>query len=74
MHVLTGASDDSYGCMGWGPDKDGVNGVYLRKTIPEQAAKALELCLRGIAPKILTWGQYAEAAYNMFERKVRRCS
>lgn len=115
--------------MGWGPDKDGVNGVYLRKDVPlqvsgdsrrpalstprpwppfpsqdqwghrlgeamqpcsaqpqptqlghavlpalpvrpPQAAKALEICLRTIAPKILTWSQYAEAAYNMFEKNV----
>jgi hypothetical protein len=35
-----------------------------------QAAKALEVCLRTVTPKILTWGQYAEAAYNLFEKAV----
>lgn len=35
-----------------------------------QAAKALEVCLRSIAPKILTWGQYAEAAFNLFQKTV----
>jgi 3-ketoacyl-CoA synthase len=56
--------------MGWGPDKEGVNGVYLRKDVPVQAAKALEACLRSVAPRILTWTQYAEAAYNLFEKAV----
>lgn len=37
---------------------------------PVQAARALEVCLRTIAPKILTWGQYAEAAYNLFQKAV----
>ncbi|WIA34976.1 hypothetical protein OEZ86_013257 [Tetradesmus obliquus] len=70
VRVHTGADDGAYSCMGWGPDKNGVNGVYLRKDVPLQAAKALEACLRNIAPKILTWGQYAEAAYNLFEKAV----
>jgi hypothetical protein len=35
-----------------------------------QAAKALEVCLRTIAPKILTWGQYAEAAINLIQKTV----
>jgi 3-ketoacyl-CoA synthase len=70
VRVHTGADDGAYSCMGWGPDKDGVNGVYLRKDVPLQAAKALEACLRTIAPKILTWSQYAEAAYNLFEKTV----
>ena len=56
--------------MGFGPDKEGINGVFLRKDVPMQAAKALEVCLRTIAPRILTWGQYAEAAYTHFERTV----
>lgn len=62
VRVHTGADDESYGCMGWGPDGEGINGVYLGKNVVYQAAKALELCMREIAPKILTWGQYAEAA------------
>jgi hypothetical protein len=36
VRVHTGADDGAYGCMGWGPDKDGVNGVFLRKDVPQQ--------------------------------------
>jgi hypothetical protein len=65
-----GADDASYSCMGWGPDKDGINGVYLRRDVPIQAAKALEVCLRAVAPRILTWRQYAEAAANLIQKRV----
>ncbi|GBF90942.1 hypothetical protein Rsub_03797 [Raphidocelis subcapitata] len=70
VRAHTGQDDGAYTCMGWGPDKKGVNGVYLRKDVPVQAAKALEVCLRRLAPSIITWGQYAEAARNLFERRV----
>jgi 3-ketoacyl-CoA synthase len=74
VRVHTGADDESYGCMGWGPDgtvqKQAVNGVYLRKSIPMVAAKALELCLKQITPKIMTWQQYGEAAYHMYQKNV----
>lgn len=36
MRVHTGGDDDAYSCMGWGPDKDGINGVWLRKDVPLQ--------------------------------------
>lgn len=36
VRVHTGADDDAYGCMGWGPDREGVNGVWLRKDVPLQ--------------------------------------
>ena len=56
--------------MGWGPDKAGINGVFLRKDVPIQAAKALEACMRTVTPRIMTWQQYAEAAANVFEQRV----
>lgn len=66
----TGQDDDAYRCMGWGPDRDGVNGVWLRKDVPLQAARALEHCLREVAPRVVTWGQCAEAAASAFRRTV----
>jgi 3-ketoacyl-CoA synthase len=70
VRAHTGQDDASYNCMGWGPDAKGINGVYLRKDVPVQAARALEVCVRRLAPSIITWGQYAEAARNLFERRV----
>jgi hypothetical protein len=36
VRVHTGADDDAYSCMGWGPDREGTNGVWLRKDVPLQ--------------------------------------
>lgn len=57
-------------CISWGPDEDGVNGVFLGKDVPQQAGKMLEAVIRAVTPKIMTWTQYAEAAYWMFEKKA----
>ena len=70
VRVHTGQDDDAYGCMGWGPDRDGVNGVFLRKDVPLQAARALEHCLRAVAPRVLTWAQCGAAAANLARRRV----
>ncbi|KAI8470967.1 MAG: FAE1/Type III polyketide synthase-like protein-domain-containing protein [Monoraphidium minutum] len=60
--VHTGQDDTSYKCISWGPDEDGVNGVFLGKDVPQEAGKMLQA--------IMTWGQYAEAAYWMFGKRV----
>lgn len=39
VRVHTGADDDAYSCMGWGPDRDGINGVWLRKDVPLQVSR-----------------------------------
>jgi hypothetical protein len=44
--------------------------LVLLMVIGPQAARALEACLRTIAPRIMTWGQYAEAATNLFAKAV----
>jgi hypothetical protein len=48
----------------FGPDKDGVNGLLLSNHLPKYAGKVLERCVRQIAPKIMTWGQYAGVAFT----------
>ena len=70
VRVHTGQEDDAYGCMGWGPDRMGVNGVFLRKDVPVQAARALEHCLREVAPRIMTWRQLAEAGASIVRRRA----
>lgn len=44
--------------------------MYLGKDVVDQAGKALTLALTSISPKIMSWGQLAEAAANMVHRKV----
>jgi 3-ketoacyl-CoA synthase len=55
--------------ISWGPDEEGINGVYLGKDVPLQAGKMLERVIAAATPKIMTWGQYAEAAVNIVGRK-----
>ena len=70
VRVHTGQDDTAYNCISWGPDQDGINGVYLGKDVPVQAGIMLEAVIKLITPKIMTWSQYAEAAYFMYNKKV----
>lgn len=42
----------SHSCMSWGPDPDGINGVYLGKNVAAEAGKALQMALTAITPKV----------------------
>lgn len=44
-------------------------GIFLYKDLPTEAGLCLEKCLKKITPQIMTWGQYAEAAYAIAARK-----
>ncbi|GAX73324.1 hypothetical protein CEUSTIGMA_g778.t1 [Chlamydomonas eustigma] len=70
VRVHQGCNSDSYGCMSWGPDGDGVNGVYLGKNLVACAGAAIESAIRLMAPRVMTWQQYGEALYNMAQRNV----
>jgi 3-ketoacyl-CoA synthase len=50
--------------LNWEPDENGINGLVVTKTLPSEAAVALEKAMRKMAPRIMTWGQYAEAAVH----------
>jgi 3-ketoacyl-CoA synthase len=50
--------------LNWEPDENGTNGLVVTKTLPSEAAVALEKAMRKMAPRIMTWGQYAEAAVH----------
>jgi 3-ketoacyl-CoA synthase len=66
----TGQDDEAYGAVRWGPDPDGVNGLYLSRAIVNHAGDALEGCLKAVTPKILTWSQLGQGAANMLARSV----
>ena len=70
VRVHHGANDDSYNCMSWGPDAQGVNGVFLGKTLVAAASMAIEEVIRKVTPKVMTWQQYGEAAYGMAQQKI----
>lgn len=70
VRVHTGQDDAAYRCISWGPDPEGINGVFLGKDVPLQAGIMLEAVIKAVTPKIMTWGQYAEAAWFMYNKKV----
>lgn len=36
VRIHTGQDDAAYRCISWGPDPEGVNGVFLGKDVPLQ--------------------------------------
>lgn len=60
--------------MGWGPDSSGINGVFLGKDVVKHAGTAMEMCVRNIAPKILTWKQYGEVRTVIYIETELRCA
>lgn len=44
--------------------------MVITKTLPSEAANVLEKGVRKITPRIMTWGQYAEAAVNYIQQGV----
>lgn len=53
VRVHTGADDDAYSCMGWGPDKEGINGVWLRKDVPLQVRAGIRQAGKSAYPTAL---------------------
>lgn len=67
-----GAADTkAFEAVHFGPDEEGYNGLLLSKDLPKYAGKVLERCVRKIAPKIMTWRQYADAAAYCLEKGWR---
>jgi 3-ketoacyl-CoA synthase len=56
--------------MGFGPDENLVNGVWLDKSVPKHAAAALGVCLRYLGPRVMTWTQYIEAAIYVVGKQL----
>ena len=69
VRVHTGQDDTAYNCISWGPDPDGVNGVYLGKDVPQEAGRMLQAVIAKVTPRIMTWAQYAEAATYVIGNK-----
>jgi hypothetical protein len=57
-------------CIWFGTDDDGHTGVYLGKDVVAEAGRALTKAIVGVAPHILTWGQYWELVVNWVQYAV----
>jgi 3-ketoacyl-CoA synthase len=60
--------------LNWEPDEEGINGCVITKTLPSEAANVLEKGVRKMTPRIMTWGQYAEAAVNFIQTAAAQVS
>eukprot|EP00878_Enallax_costatus_P016474 GHUV01017280.1.p1 GENE.GHUV01017280.1~~GHUV01017280.1.p1 ORF type:complete len:377 (+),score=134.41 GHUV01017280.1:715-1845(+) len=74
LRVHTGQSDRAFNALNYEPDEQGINGCVITKTLPSEAANVLEKGVRKITPKIMTWGQYAEAAVNYIQAAAAQVS
>jgi hypothetical protein len=43
--------------------------VFLEKSVISEAGRAMNECIRKVAPKILTWRQYLAAGYDLARRR-----
>jgi len=74
VRVHTGASDRAFNALDWCPDEKGLNGMVITKTLPSEAANAMEKSLRMVTPHIMTWMQYMEAAFNYTHRAIAKAT
>lgn len=54
----------------YGPDAEGVNGIYLGLNVVTEATRALTMAMTKVAPWVLTWRQLGEAAANWVQKAV----
>ncbi|KAF5470608.1 hypothetical protein F2P56_011112 [Juglans regia] len=69
-----GARDESYNCCMQKEDDQGNLGIYLGKTLPKAATRALVHNLREIAPKILPARELLRFMVMLIVQKMRRSS
>ncbi|KAF5830397.1 FAE1/Type III polyketide synthase-like protein-domain-containing protein [Dunaliella salina] len=67
--IHLGADDEAYGCMSWGPDSIGINGVHLGKEVVTSAGATVTAAVTAIAPYILSWSEFGRAAFYAAQRK-----
>jgi 3-ketoacyl-CoA synthase len=67
--VNQAARDESFNSMFVGPDEAGLDGIFLYKSLPAEAGRALTSALTKITPRILDWPQFLSAAVTTLKRK-----
>ncbi|KAI4352123.1 hypothetical protein L6164_006404 [Bauhinia variegata] len=63
-----GANDEAYGCCLQVEDEQGKQGLYLKKSLVEAAAQALEANLRDVVPKILPLWELVKLSMIYFQQ------
>jgi len=70
--VHVGQSDDAYTAIHYGPDAEGLNGVYLGKNVSTEASRALTKAITAAAPHLMSWRQLLEYGYYQAKRRLHQ--
>jgi 3-ketoacyl-CoA synthase len=70
VRVHMGGREAAYRCIWYGPDDEGLNGVYLGKDVVAEASGGLKHALTEIGPRVLSWSQIASFAANAAARAL----
>ncbi|KXZ47805.1 hypothetical protein GPECTOR_32g417 [Gonium pectorale] len=69
VRVHLGQSDEAISAIYYGPDAEGLNGIYLGKNVVKEASRALSVAVTKVAPWVLTWSQLLEAGLDMLQQR-----
>ena len=70
--VNMAASDSAYHSIFYGPDEQGINGVFLSKEVVKEASKVLTEILWKIGPRVLPWQEQSKVAWSMMMKRLER--
>ncbi|KXZ56245.1 hypothetical protein GPECTOR_1g213 [Gonium pectorale] len=70
VRVHMGASDPAYKCIWYGPDSEGLNGIYLGLDVVKEASKGLTLAMTKIGRYVLNFDQMLAWVWNYIQRVV----
>jgi 3-ketoacyl-CoA synthase len=73
-HRLLQCCPTACSALSWEPDEEGINGCIINKTLPSEAGNVLQKGVRKMTPRIMTWGQYAEAAVHYMQTAAAQMS
>ncbi|GLC33182.1 Chitin synthase, class 2 [Pleodorina starrii] len=72
VRVHVGSKDEAYKCIWYGPDDEGLNGIFLGKDVVKEASRGLTIAMLKIGRSLLNWDQIAAIAWNQFQMKVMK--
>ncbi|KAG2486931.1 hypothetical protein HYH03_014430 [Edaphochlamys debaryana] len=68
--VQLSASDAAYKCIWYGPDDEGLNGIYLGLDVVKEASQGLTIAMTKIGRYVLNWDQIGAYLRNYLQRVV----
>lgn len=57
-------------CIWYGPDAEGLNGIYLGLDVVKEASKGLTYAMMRVGRYVLTWGQIGQWLWTEAQRRL----